>query len=242
MEGRRGLRLSAPGRAPAGARDRVRGEQSRWTFVRATSHCSAVPAPSADAHPAPSSRPARRTVTELLHASNAGDAGALGELIPLVYEELRREAARHMRRQPLGHTLDPTAVAHEAYVRLVNRPPGTWEGRAHFFGVASKVMRSVLVDHARARRSAKRGGSGERLTLGAAAQVADAEPAVDVIDLDDALARLAAFDPERSRVVELRYFTGLSIEETADVLRVSPATVKRHWTVARAWLKRELGG
>lgn len=181
-------------------------------------------------------------VTALLRAWSGGDAAALDALLPSVYEELRRLAALHMRRQPDGHTLGATAVVHEAFLRLVRQPGTGFASRAHFFAVASRVMRTVLVDHARAAHAAKRGGGDVRLDL----EVADSDPGrssdgpVDVLALDEALTRYAALDPDGSRVVELRWFTGLTIEETAEVLDVSPATVKRHWTAARAWLRREL--
>ena len=181
-------------------------------------------------------------VTELLQAWSGGDRTALDALVPMVYDELRRQAARHMRKQPDGHTLGTTAVVHEAYIRLVRQPDPAWSSRAHFFGVASKVMRSVLVDYARAKRTNKRGSGDQLLSLGAidSGAVAVPETAVDVLALDEALTRFAAVDPEGSRIVELRYFTGLTIEETAEALGISPATVKRQWVTARAWLKREL--
>jgi RNA polymerase sigma factor (TIGR02999 family) len=185
--------------------------------------------------------PPSHNVTQLLRAWSQGDRAALDELLPLVYRELHRQAERFMRAQSPGHTLQVTGLVHEAYLRLVDQEV-QWQGRAHFFGVAGKAMRSILVDHARARGAAKRGGGGPQLTLGAAGGAAEAEPEVDVLALDEALSRLADLDPEQSRLVELRYFAGLGIEETAEVLGVSPATVKRQWRVVRAWLKRELSG
>ncbi len=189
-----------------------------------------------------------RDVTALLRAWSQGEQGALDELLPLVYGELRRLAARYLRTQRPGHTLQTTALVHEAYLRLVG-PVGAgadWQGRAHFFGVAARAMRSILVDHARARQAAKRGGGVRALTLGAADAAgarADraAESEVDVVALDDALARLADMDARQARVVELRYFAGLSIEETALALGISHATVEREWRTARLWLRRELG-
>ena len=181
-----------------------------------------------------------RDVTELLRAWSEGNESALDELVPIVYEELRRQAERHMRRQPPGHTLRATALVHEAYLRIANPQHGGFQSRAHFFGVAGKVMRSVLVDHARGRQRAKRGSNAAPLTLGAADKVAGESPEVDVLALDEALTRLGRFDQGKSRVVELRYFTGLTIEETAEVLALSPASVKREWVAARAWLRREL--
>ncbi|GJG86941.1 DNA-directed RNA polymerase sigma-70 factor [Gemmatimonadetes bacterium T265] len=184
--------------------------------------------------------PPSDSVNELLAAWRRGDRAALDALMPAVYAELRRQAARALRDQPDGHTLQPTALVHETYVRLADQPGAGGESRAHFFAVAALVMRSVLVDHARARGRAKRGGARDRVTLSAAGGVATPEAAVDVLDLDEALDRLGVRDPRKARVVELRYFVGLSIEETAAVLGASPATVKREWTAARAWLRREL--
>jgi RNA polymerase sigma factor (TIGR02999 family) len=186
--------------------------------------------------------PPPRDATALLAAWNEGDRSALDQLVPMVYVELRRQAERQMRHQPGGHTLSPTGLVHEAYLRLAGHQAAPWQGRAHFFRVAGRVMRTVLVDHARARGAAKRGGAAVCVTLGAAAGVTDTAGDVDVLALDEALDRLVAFDPDKCRLVELRYFAGLTIEETAEALGVSPATVKREWTAARAWLKREIGG
>jgi RNA polymerase sigma factor (TIGR02999 family) len=179
-------------------------------------------------------------VTQLLLAWSHGDHASLDRLLPAVYEELRRLAARHIRQQASGHTLQATALVHEAYLRLVDQQRVEWASRAHFFGVAAKAMRSILIDHARKQRAAKRGGKAGRATLGAAGEVANPGPAVDVLALDEALIRLAEHDPRKSQVVELRYFGGLALEEVAEVLGVSLATVKRDWIAARAWLKREL--
>jgi RNA polymerase sigma factor (TIGR02999 family) len=178
-------------------------------------------------------------VTELLQAWSRGDASAFDRLIPLVYEELRRQAQRYLRRERPGHTLQTTGLVHEAYLRLVDQRHADWRNRAQFFGVAAKTMRRVLIDHARSKQAAKRGGGGIQITLEDVTTPAQ-EPAVDLLELDDALVRLAALDPQQAKVVELRYFTGLGIEETAAVLGISPATVKRDWVVARAWLRREL--
>jgi RNA polymerase sigma-70 factor (ECF subfamily) len=161
-------------------------------------------------------------------------------LLTLVYPELHHQAERFMRAQSPGHTLQATALIHEAYLRLAGGQRIDWQSRAHFFGVAGKAMRSILVDHARARLASKRGGGGGAITLGAAGPAAASEPEVDVLALDEALARLAVLDPDQCRLVELRYFAGLDIEEVAEVLGVSARTVKRRWRVARAWLKREL--
>jgi RNA polymerase sigma factor (TIGR02999 family) len=179
-------------------------------------------------------------VTELLLAWGGGDAAALDALLPAVYDELRRQAGRALRRETPGHVLQPTALVHEAYLRLVDQRRARWENRAQFFGVAAELMRRILVDHARSRQAAKRGGGAQQVTL--ADDAATAEPAFDVLALDDALTRLAALDPRQARVVALRYFGGLDIDETAVALGVSPATVKREWVVARAWLRRALGG
>jgi len=179
------------------------------------------------------------TVTELLQAWGNGDAAALDQLVPAGYEELRRQTQRYLRRERPGHTLQTTGLVHEAYLRLVDQRQADWQNRAQFFGVAAQMMRRVLVDHARSKRAAKRGGSGIQVTLEDATAAAK-ERGVDLLELDEALTRLAALDPQQARVVELRYFTGLGIDETAQVLGVSPATVKREWTMVRAWLRREL--
>jgi RNA polymerase sigma factor (TIGR02999 family) len=181
-------------------------------------------------------------VTQLLLAWRSGDASAADELFPAIYSELRRQAARAMRQEGIEHTLQPTALVHEAYLRLVDQRRVQWQNRAHFFGVAAQLMRRILVDHARGRHAAKRGGGMQRITLGDADALAGAptDDSVDLLALHEALEALAALDPLQARLVELRYFTGLNIEETAEALDVSPATVKREWTVARAWLRREL--
>jgi RNA polymerase sigma factor (TIGR02999 family) len=179
-------------------------------------------------------------VTALLRAWSDGDLGALDRLLPVVYRELHRQAERYMRAQPTGHTLQTTALVHEAYLRLSIRDQPEWNGRAHFFGVAAKAMRSILVDHARALLAAKRGGGANPVTL---ANLEDTDGReLDVLDLDDALQRLTDLDPRKGSLVELRYFAGLNIEEAAESLGISPATAKREWRLARAWLRRELGG
>lgn len=181
-------------------------------------------------------------VTRLLVAWSAGDPAAGERLLPAVYAELRRQAARAMRREGSDHTLQTTALVHEAYLRLVDQDRVVWRSRAHFFGVAAQLMRRILVDHARGRHAAKRGGGLQRLALddGDAPTAAADTEGIDVIALHEALERLATFDPVQARLVELRYFGGLNIDETADALDVSPATVKREWAIARAWLRREL--
>ena len=185
-------------------------------------------------------------VTGLLIAWSEGDSKALDSLLPVVYAELRRQARRALRREAAGHTLQPTALVHEAYLKLVDQRPSRWQGRAQFYGVAARCMRQVLVDAARTRRAAKRGGGARPITLSdaeglAAAPAAGGEAAGDdILALDAALTRLGELDPDQARVVELRYFAGLTLDDTAATLGVSPATVSREWTVARRWLRREL--
>jgi len=180
-------------------------------------------------------------VTGLLLAWQEGDEAALERLTPLVYEDLRRVARRQLRAERAGHTLQPTAVVHEVYMRLVDQRRVQWQNRAQFFAIAARLTRRVLLNHARDRQAQKRGGDATRVTL-ADADAAQRPREVDVIDLDRALQRLGELDAEQERVVELRYFGGLSIEETAAALGSSPATVKRDWQSARAWLFSELGG
>ena len=178
----------------------------------------------------------------MLLAWAAGDNAAGEQLLPVIYADLHRQASRAMRRERGEHTLQATALVHEAYLRLVDQRRVAWQNRAQFFGVAAQVMRRILVDHARGQHAAKRGGGMQQITLGGLerASVQPNQDSVDVLALHDALEKLAAMDPDQARLVELRYFGGLNIEETAETLGVSPATVKREWTVARAWLRREL--
>ena len=178
-------------------------------------------------------------VSKLLLNWGQGDQGAREALIPLVYDELRRLARRYLRRERPDHTLQSAALVNEAYLRLIRQEHPQWQNRAHFFGVAAQLMRHILVDHARNRAAAKRGAGAPRLTLDPDIAL-PRERDVDLIALDDALNQLAALDPQQSRLVELRFFGGLSIEETSVVLGVSPATVKREWATARAWLQREM--
>lgn len=178
-------------------------------------------------------------VTELLVAASDGRREALDALVPLLYDDLRRLAAAHMRREPAGHSLQPTALVHETYVRLVDQRQAGWVSRAHFFGAAAGVMRRILVDLARARRADKRGGQLTRVTL-VEDVAADGPTEIDVLALHQALERMAAFSPRQERIVELRYFGGLTIEETAAVLGISDATVVREWTIAKAWLRSAL--
>jgi RNA polymerase sigma factor (TIGR02999 family) len=195
--------------------------------------------PTTPAPPAPG-RPGH-AVTELLRAWGAGDAHASEPLVRLVYDELRRQAAIALRREGDGHTLQPTALVHEAWLRLDGQHAARWESRAQFFAIAAQMMRRVLLDHARTRLAQKRGGGAVQVSLGGARLAEDAPvDAVDVIALDDALGRLAELDPQKARLVDLRYFAGLSIPEAAEVLGISTATVGREWAVARMWLRREL--
>jgi RNA polymerase sigma factor (TIGR02999 family) len=179
-------------------------------------------------------------VSELIVNWGRGDAGAREALIPLVYEELRRMARRYLRQERPDHTLQSAALVHEAYLRLVQKENQQWQNRAHFFGVAAQVMRHILVDHARGRRAVKRGAGNPQVALDERIGV-PGEPEFDLVVLDDALNRLAELDARQSRLIELRFFGGLSIEETAAVLGISPATAKREWVTARAWLRREIG-
>lgn len=180
-------------------------------------------------------------VTQLLQRWRSGDSGAFDRLMPLVHNELRKLARHHMHGERPERTLQATALVNEAFLRLVDRPTDIdWQGRAHFFGIASRLMRQVLVEAARARNAAKRGGGLEKISLESVFDAASAERPVDLLALDEALEELAAAAPERCRVVELRYFAGLTIEEAAEVLGVSTGTVKRQWTFARAWLQQRL--
>ena len=185
--------------------------------------------------------PTARDVTALLHAWTEGDLDAREQLMPLVYDELRRRAAVCLRRERPAHTLQPTALVHEAYLRLVDQKHAAWQNRAQFFAVAAEIMRRILVDWARARRAAKRSGRWSRVTLDPALAEARAS-AVDVLDLDRALTKLAAFDARKSRIAALRFFAGLTVEETGEVLQLSPKTVEREWQAARAWLFKMLSG
>jgi RNA polymerase sigma factor (TIGR02999 family) len=178
-------------------------------------------------------------VTRLLAEWAGGDEAALDRLMPLVYQELRRIADRALGRERQGHTLQATALVHEAYLRLVQQH-SAFQNRAHFFAIASQVVRRILVDHARRRDSIKRGAGEAPVILDM--DVADDAPTVDALALDEALTRLESLDAQQARIVEMRFFGGLTVEETADVLNISPRTVKRDWSMARAWLRRELSG
>jgi len=185
-------------------------------------------------------------VTQLLLRWRAGDEAALAALLPLVYEELRSLARRHLRHERGSHTLQRTALVHEAFLRIVDQKQVDWESRTQFYGIASQMMRRVLVDHARRRAAAKRGDGAPHVDLDVVLQDEGAglppgrQAEIDFAAIDDALKRLEALDPQQGKLVELRFFGGLSIKETADVIGVSPATVKREWAIARAWLQREI--
>jgi RNA polymerase sigma factor (TIGR02999 family) len=178
-------------------------------------------------------------VTQLLIDWSNGDHAALEKLVPIVEQELRRLAHHYMRHERVGHTLQTTALVNEAFVRLVNRESIQWQNRAHFFGIAAQMMRRILVDHARSHVCEKRGGRVEKLELNEALVVSQ-HKASEVIALDEALQQLELIDPRQSRIVELRFFGGLTVEETAEVMHLSPVTIKREWSTAKAWLYREL--
>ena len=180
-----------------------------------------------------------QSVTELLALWRQGDSEAQRRLIALVYEDLRRRAAGYLRRERAGHTLQPTALVHEAYLRLLEQDRVVWQNRAHFLAIAASMMRRVLMDHGRRQKARKRGGSGTRVTLDEAFSPV-APRGLDLLALDEALTDLAALDEQQARIVELRAFGGLSVEETAEALGISLATVKRHWAFARAWLQHRL--
>jgi RNA polymerase sigma-70 factor (ECF subfamily) len=179
-------------------------------------------------------------VTQLLVDWSKGDQAALDRLMPLAYSELRRLAGNYLRRERQGHTLQPTALVNEAYLKLIDQKNAKWQSRAQFYGVAAQLMRRILVDHARQHRAAKRGGSDQqRLSITSAGQLAQ-KPELDLLALNEALEELATIDPQQSRIVELKFFGGLSIEETAEVMGIGHATVERDWKMARAWLRRKL--
>jgi RNA polymerase sigma factor (TIGR02999 family) len=178
-------------------------------------------------------------ITTLLKAWSGGDQAALNDLMPALYAEIRKLAASYLRRERPDHTLQATALVNEAYIKLVDQRAVQWQNRAHFFGVAAQIMRRILVDHARAQKADKRGSGLRPIVLDEALEVAGNRP-LDFVAVDEALNALAELDPRQAQIVELRYFGGLSIEETAEVIRLSPATIKREWASARAWLRREL--
>ncbi len=188
------------------------------------------------------SAPDTTRITELLLAVSDGGREAFDQLVPVVYDHLRRIAGAQLRREASGYSLQPTALVHEAYVRLIDQRHLKWRNRAHFFGVAASLMRRILVDHARARVADKRGGGLERVTLNGDEAAAGIPRAIDVLALHESLSRMAAFNPRQERVVELRYFGGLTIEEAAEVIGISEATLVREWTIAKAWLRADLSG
>jgi RNA polymerase sigma-70 factor, ECF subfamily len=181
-----------------------------------------------------------RDITALLQDWSNGNQTALDKLMPLVYGELRRQASRYLSKERPGHTLQTTALIHEAYLKLLGKNEIEWQNRTHFFSIASTAMRQILVDYARERHREKRGGLAENLPLDEAFQIASNEKSVDLIALDDALNRLAKMDARQAKVVELRYFSGLSIDETAEVLGIANSTVRLDWNLAKAWLKQEI--
>src|SRR6202521_375319 len=179
-------------------------------------------------------------VTVLLKEISSGNRDALAKLVPVVYDELRRLAAYYLRQERSDHTLQATALVHEAYLRLVDQRHMDWNNRNHFFGVAAHLMRRILLMHAREHRAAKRGGAAQKISLDETAIFSQAQ-ADDLVFLDELLNRLATLDPQQERIVEMRFFAGLSVEETAELMGISPATVKRDWAMAKAWLAREMG-
>ena len=181
-----------------------------------------------------------KQITGMLLEWSDGKQEALDALLPLVYDELHRQASRYLRRERIGHTLQTTALIHETYLKLIDQREVNWQNRAHFFGVASQAMRRILVDYAKARHREKRGGIGENLPLEAVTLAVSGEKGIDLESLDEALTRLAELDERQAKIVELRYFSGLSVEETAEVLRISTATVKNDWKSAKAWLYQEI--
>ncbi len=184
-------------------------------------------------------QPPSDEITELLQSWSQGDPSAIEKLVPLVYHELHRLAKRYMSDERPGHTLQTTALVNEAYLRLVDTSRAGWEGRTHFFGACAQVMRHILVDWARSRHALKRGGDLSALDLNEAIAAAK-QPESDLVAIDDALKSLEAVDPRKGRVVEMRFFGGLSVKETAEILKVSPETVQRDWKFAKSWLRREL--
>lgn len=184
--------------------------------------------------------PKTREITQILQEWSSGKREAFDKLMPLVYDELHRQAARYLRRERANHTLQTTALINEAYMKLIDQKQVAWESRTHFFALAANAMRQILVDYARKKYSQKRGGELEKLQLDESLTVAANEKTVDLIALDEALKKLAEIDEQQTKIVELRYFSGLSLEETAEALHISRSTAAREWAMARAWLHREL--
>ncbi len=181
-------------------------------------------------------------VTELLLEFSKGNQNVVNDIFPMIYDELKRLANNYLRNERGNHTLQPTALVHEAYIKLIDHTRINWQNRAHFLGMAATMMRQILIDHARKHRAGKRGGENENLQLEESIVIVAGEKTMDLIRLDDALKDLEKFDEFKSRLVELRYFGGLSVEETAEVLNVSEVTVKRHWRMAKAWLAEAIKG
>jgi RNA polymerase sigma-70 factor, ECF subfamily len=181
-------------------------------------------------------------ITKMLRAWSEGDRAAADQFMPVIYDELRRQAHRFLNRERANHTLQTTALVHEAYLRLTEQRDVSWQNRAQFFGLAAQMMRRILVNYAVNRKRDKRGGSAERLQLDETIQIQAADKSIKLIELDEALNRLAKLDERQARVIELRYFGGLTIEETAEVMGISPPTVKREWNMAKTWLRSELIG
>lgn len=182
------------------------------------------------------------SVTELLLEFSKGNQAVVNDIFPLIYSELKRIANNYLRQERISHTLQPTALVHEAYLKLIDHTRMNWQNRAHFLGMAATLMRQILIDHARKHRAGKRGGEQENLSLEESIVIVSDEKSVDLIALDEALKDLAKFDEQKARIVELRYFGGLSVEETAEVLGVSEITIKRHWRMAKAWLAEAIQG
>lgn len=181
-----------------------------------------------------------KEITEMLREWSGGKQEALDAILPLIYDELHRQAANFLRKERPGHTLQTTALIHETYVKLINQREVNWQNRAHFFGIAAQAMRRILVDYAKARHREKRGGAEENLPFEETLIAVTGERSIDLVNLDEALMRLAKLDERQAKIVELRYFGGLSIEETADALNISSATVKTDWRTARAWLYQQI--
>jgi RNA polymerase sigma-70 factor, ECF subfamily len=188
----------------------------------------------------PTDNPKAENVTLLLKQMSSGNQDVIAQLVPMLYNELRRLAGHYLRAERPNHTLQPTALVHEAYLRLIEQNEVEWKNRGHFFAVAAQQMRRILVDYARSHRAAKRGGSTPKIPLDLVVAQSPLK-AGDIVELDQVLARLSSIDPQQSRVVELRVFGGLTVEEVAEILHISPATVKRDWSMAKAWLIREMG-
>lgn len=186
--------------------------------------------------------PSPTEVTQILQEASAGDRSAVDRLLPVVYDELRRLAQSHLARERPDHTLQATALVHEAYLKLIDQTRVKWQNRAHFFAVAAQAIRRILIDHARAKGRRKRGGDADRVSLDEVLTLSVEQPSTDLLALDEALTRLGAHEPQKAKVVEMRFFGGLTSEETAEVLGIGTRTVERHWQYSRAWLYRELAG